>query len=117
MTAKFNDALRGYAHAVLKRDGYVCRYCGLDGTQRPNWLYLSWDHLLPKGHPERKNPTFIVAACRFCNEVHNRTIWEVEGKSPDELVALKKPFVLAKRAEYRKFWEKEVKTSDDKNQG
>src|SRR5438270_12988630 len=81
MTAKFGDALRGYAHMVLKRDGYICRYCGLDGTIWPNWLYLSWDHLMPVGHPERNDPSYIVAACRFCNEASNRTKWDVAGKS------------------------------------
>lgn len=104
----FTDALRGYAHAVLKRDGYCCRYCGLDGTIWPNWLYFSWDHLLPQGHPQRDDPAFIVAACRFCNEAHNRTVWEVEGKTPEELVAQKLPFIRAKREEYHAFWEKEV---------
>ena len=49
-----------------------------------------------------------MAACRFCNEAHNRTIWDVEGKTPDQLVAQKKPYVLAKRDEYRRFWEQEV---------
>ena len=105
---KFDDALRGYAHPTLKRDGFQCRYCGLDGTQWPNWLYLSWDHLLPIGHPQRYNPDFIVAACRFCNEAHNRTAFPVEGKSPQELVEQKKPFVLRKRAEYKLFFDKEV---------
>lgn len=106
---KFNDALRGYAHLVLQRDGFKCRYCGLDGSQWPNWLYLSWDHLLPIGHPQRDNPDFIVAACRFCNEAYNRTIFPVEGKTPEELVEQKKPFVLRKRAEYKCFFDKEVK--------
>jgi len=107
----FTDALRGYAHTILKRDGSRCRYCGLDGTQWPNWLYLSWDHLLPVGHPNRNNPDFIVAACRFCNEACNRTVWDVANKTPDQLVAQKKPHVLAKRAEYRSFWEQEVRGS------
>jgi len=107
-TAKFGDALRGYAHTILKRDGFRCRYCGLDGTVWPNWLYLSWDHLLPLGHPQRDNPDYIVAACRFCNEAHNRTRLDVEGKTPDELVEQKKPLVLTKRKEYKAFWEAEV---------
>ena len=106
--AKFDDALRGYAHFVLKRDGYVCRYCGLDGKVWPNWLYLSWDHLLPPGHPQRDVTEYIVAACRFCNGACNRTFWEVEGKSPNELVQQKLPFVIAKREEYKQFWEQEV---------
>jgi len=106
--AKFQDALRGYAHLILMRDGFKCRYCGLDGTKWPNWLYLSWDHLLPRGHPQRNAPSFIVAACRFCNEANNRTVWDVAGKTPDELVAQKKPVVLAKREQYRAFWRDEV---------
>jgi hypothetical protein len=29
----FDDALRGYAYPIHKRDGFRCRYCGLNGTQ------------------------------------------------------------------------------------
>jgi len=107
-TAKFGDSLRGYAHATLKRDQFTCRYCGLDGTVWPNRLYFSWDHLLPKGHPQRDDPAFIVAACTFCNGASNRTVWETAGKTPDELVEQKKPSVLAVRERYREFWEREV---------
>ena len=88
---------------------FKCRYCGLDGTQWPNWLYLSWDHLLPVGHPHRDNPNYIVAACRFCNETHNRTIFPVEGKTPKELVEQKKKLILEKRANIVEFFDKEVK--------
>lgn len=103
------DALRGYAHEVLKRDNFVCRYCGWDGKIWPNWLYLSWDHLFPKGHPKKRDdPDYIVAACRFCNEACNRTEWNVERKTPEELVEQKKPDVLAKREEYHCFWKEEV---------
>lgn len=112
---KYSEAVRGYAREILKRDGWTCRYCVLDGTIWPNWLYLSWDHLLPKGHPERNSPTFIVAACRFCNEVCNRTVWSVDGKTPDELIEQKKPYVMARRAEYRQFWEKEITGQHDLN--
>ena len=47
----------------------------------PNWLYLSLDHLLPPGHPNRNDPNFQVTACRFCNEARNRNIYEV-GEVP-----------------------------------
>jgi len=107
--AKYIDALRGYAHEVLKRDNFVCRYCGLDGKQWPNWLHLSVDHLLPPGHPQREDPQYKVAACRFCNEARNRTRRLVEGKTPDQLVEAKKPDVLAAREEYKRFWEENVK--------
>ena len=111
MSPKFTDSLRGYAHEVLKRDGFTCRYCGLDGTIWPNWLYLSWDHLLPKGHPQRDDPRFIVAACFFCNVACNRTVWDVDGTTPDQLVEQKRPAVLAVRALYWEFWEQEVAPS------
>jgi 5-methylcytosine-specific restriction endonuclease McrA len=63
----FTDALRGYAFPVHKRDKFKCRYCGLDGMASfANWLSLSWDHLLPRGHPERDNLEYIVTACMFC---------------------------------------------------
>jgi 5-methylcytosine-specific restriction endonuclease McrA len=105
----FTDARRGYAHATFKRDRFTCRYCGLDGSQWPEWLTLSWDHLLPKGHPQRDDPAFIVTACGFCNWASNRTVWDVAGKSPEELLAQKRPIVLKVREAYRDFWEREVK--------
>lgn len=104
----FTDSLRGYALAVLRRDNFVCRYCALDGKVWPNWLYLSWGHLLPIGHLERDNPDFIVAACTFCNTLHNRTVFEVSGKSPEELVEQKKVRVLERRDEYQRFWKENV---------
>jgi HNH endonuclease len=113
MMAKYGDALRGYAASTLKRDQYVCSYCGLDGKIWPNWLYFSWDHLLPKGHEGRDCPDFIVAACTSCNTFANRTVFDVDGKTPAQLVEQKRPIVLARREEYRLFWEQVVKPSSD----
>lgn len=113
---KFGDALRGYAHEILKRDGYRCRYCGLDGsTSFSAWLNLSWDHLLPKAHPDRDNPEFIVAACLFCNSADNHYFSQAEARSltfigltADQLVEQRRPFVEATRSKYREFWETQV---------
>jgi 5-methylcytosine-specific restriction endonuclease McrA len=93
--ARFTDALRGYAFAVHQRNGFKCRYCGLDGTQSvENWLTLSRDHLLPKGHPERENDEYIVTACKFCNTADNRYFdhapargLQFDGMTPEELIA------------------------------
>ncbi|HZL26505.1 MAG TPA: hypothetical protein VFC39_08250 [Acidobacteriaceae bacterium] len=112
----YTDSLRGYAAKVLARDGHRCRFCGLDGTASfDNWLALSWDHLLPKGHPHRDNPEFIVAACNFCNTADNRYLEKVvalgysfDGKSPDELIARRLVEVQKTRDAYRRFWEENV---------
>jgi hypothetical protein len=80
------------------------------------WLTLSWDHLLPKGHPNRDNPEFIVTACSFCNTADNRYFdkakklgLEFDGKTPDELVAQRLPYVMKTRNSYREFWENNVR--------
>lgn len=104
----FTDALRGYAFAVHQRDRFTCVYCGLDGTVWPNWLYLSLDHLLPPDHPQRADPDYQVTACRFCNEARNRTLYDVEGKSPAEIVALKREQIALARAAYESFWQEKV---------
>jgi hypothetical protein len=109
---KPDDALRGYAYEVLKRDGFRCRYCGLDGTVSfDNWLALSWDHLLPKGHPRRDDSDFIVAACNFCNGADNRYLERCvreglcfDGLTQDELVERRRLAVNATRSVYREFW-------------
>lgn len=114
---KFGDSLRGYAFPVFKRDNFVCVYCGLDGKKWPNYLYFSWDHLLPPGHPSRDDPEYIVAACTFCNTLHNRTVFDVTGKTRDELVAQKKVLVISRRSEYERFWEEHVRGSGERAEG
>jgi Fe-S oxidoreductase len=115
--AKFDDALRGYARRVLERDRFRCRYCGLDGTQSfSNWLALSWDHLLPKGHPKRDDEDYIVVACSFCNTADNRYLEKAEAsgfvfddRTPDELVELRRKAVQATRDSYLEFWQTNVR--------
>jgi hypothetical protein len=114
--AGFTDALRGYALPVHRRDGFRCRYCGLDGTDSfTNWLSLSWDHLLPKDDPDRDNPDYIVTACMFCNTADNRYFdlaakrgLQFDGLTPAALVAQRLPYVEATRQNYREFWAENV---------
>ena len=114
--ARFDDSLRGYAFPVHQRDSFRCRYCGLNGTESfSNWLSFSWDHLLPKGDPKRDDLDYIVTACNFCNVADNRYFDNAlkrgisfGGLSPDELVALRLPYVQATRDKYREFWEANV---------
>ncbi|MCP8478419.1 hypothetical protein NK639_22925 [Pseudomonas sp. ZM24] len=121
MARKHTDSLRGYAFAVHERDCFTCRYCGLNGTQSfANWLSLSWDHLLPKGDPNRDNPEFIVTACMFCNTADNRYFDQAEkrglrlcGLTPEQLVEQRRPYVERTRRDYQDFWEKQVRPSPD----
>lgn len=115
----FSDALRGYALAVHRRDGFRCRYCGLDGTITfAAWLSLSWDHLLPKGHANRDNPDYIVTACLFCNMADNRYFdlaikrgIQFDGLTPDQLVDQRRPYVEKTRQSYEAFWLEHVRES------
>ena len=112
----FDDSLRGYAHPVHQRDNFTCNYCGLAGTNSfDSWLNLSWDHLLPKGHPNRDDLEFIVTACNFCNTADNRYFDLAEtrglvfdGMSRNDLIAQRKPYVFATRDSYRAFWDENV---------
>jgi hypothetical protein len=113
----FTDALRGYAFPIHKRDGFKCRYCGLDGTQSfANWLSLSWDHLLPKGYSNRDHHDYIVTACMFCNTADNRYFdqaekrgLQFEGLTPEELITQRLSYVERTRKNYQVFWEENVR--------
>ncbi len=113
---KYIDALRGYAYPTHKRDGFRCVYCGWDGTDWPAWLFLSWDHLLPRGHQLRDNSDYIVTACRFCNEACNRTRFDVLGEKPEEIIAIKKKAIMRVRNEYEQFYRQEVKFPSSKKE-
>jgi|SRR3990172_3517339 len=114
---QYTDSLRGYALRTHRRDGWKCVYCGLDGRESfSSWLSLSEEHLLPKGHPLRDDPRFIVTACAFCNVADNQYFSKAQGrgigledKTPEELIALRKPYVTETRDSYRTFWERHVR--------
>lgn len=119
--AAFTDSLRGYAFEILKRDNFKCRYCGADGrVSFHTWLSLSWDHLLPKDHPNRNNPDYIVAACSFCNTADNRYFdlaakrgLRFDGMTPEALVAQRLPYVEKTRQSYKEFWQQCVSKSEE----
>jgi 5-methylcytosine-specific restriction endonuclease McrA len=84
--------------AVLERDKYRCRYCGLDGTASfENALIMSVDFVVPRAHKGRKDPGNLVACCRPCNMIKGRRVYG----SLDEA----KAYVLARRKELREAWE------------
>lgn len=118
---QYTDSLRGYALPTHRRDRWTCVYCGLDGRQSfSSWLCLSEEHLLPKGHRSRNDPQFIVTACFFCNVSDNQYFAKAlergidfDDKTPEELIALRRPYVLETRASYRTFWERHVRAQDE----
>ena len=119
---QYTDSLRGYAFQTHQRDKWKCVYCGLDGRKSfSSWLSLSEEHLLPKGHPLRDDPSFIVTACFFCNVADNQYFFKAqergivfENKTPEELIALRKPYVTETRDSYRTFWDRHVSGEESK---
>jgi hypothetical protein len=84
-------------------------------------LTLSVDHLLPKGHPKRDDSDHIVTACNFCNTADNHYFEKAEergisfnGKTREELVAQRLPYVQKVRQDYRDFWTKNVNIEREK---
>ena len=112
----YDDALRGYAFAIHKRDGFKCVYWGLDGKESfPNWLSLSQDHLLPKGHPDKEKQDFIVTACQFCNTADNHYFERESSKgnlfvdqTPEKLIQKRKVGIELSRSRYLQFYKKNV---------
>jgi len=110
--AAYTDSLRGYGFPKFKRDNFVCVYCDLDGKVWPYYLYLSEDHLLPKDHPLRNDFAYITTACVFCNGLANREQYDVEGKTPDQLIEQKRAVVLQARQKYYDFWKHNVQPKE-----
>jgi 5-methylcytosine-specific restriction endonuclease McrA len=82
---------------ILERDGYRCRYCGLDGTASfENALVMSVDFVLPRARKGKKDPNNLVACCWSCNTIKGKRIY----RNFDDA----KAHVVAKREELRKVW-------------
>ena len=86
---------------ILKRDGFRCQYCGLDGMANfENSLVMSVDFVGPRANKGRKKPDNLVAACRACNVIKGRRVF----KDFEEA----KAYVLKRRAELRTQWEDDM---------
>jgi 5-methylcytosine-specific restriction endonuclease McrA len=71
---------------ILERDGYRCRYCGLDGKASfENGLVMSVDFVVPRARKGKKDPNNLVACYRSFDEA--------------------KTEVLKRREELRKAWQ------------
>jgi HNH endonuclease len=84
---------------ILERDEYRCQYCGLDGRASfENALAMSVDFVVPRARKGKKDPHNLVACCRSCNMIKGKHVY----RSFDEA----KAFVLKRRTELRKAWER-----------
>jgi 5-methylcytosine-specific restriction endonuclease McrA len=84
---------------ILERDHFCCRYCGLDGKASfENALVMSVDFVVPRAHKGKKNPENLVACCRPCNVI--------KGKRVHKDFAEAQKYVLARREELRRAWER-----------
>ena len=83
---------------ILKRDGFRCQYCGLDGSSSfENSLVMSVDFIIPRARKGKKDPRNLVAACRPCNLVKGRHSFSNFEEA--------KEYVLKRREELHKEWE------------
>jgi 5-methylcytosine-specific restriction endonuclease McrA len=88
----------GEGRKILERDGYVCRYCGLDGRASfENALVMRVDFVIPRARKGKKDVSNLVACCAPCNTIKGTHVYA----SFDEA----KTQVLARREELRKVWQ------------
>jgi 5-methylcytosine-specific restriction endonuclease McrA len=93
------DAMR-----IFKRDHFRCYYCGLDGLHRfENWLVLTVDHIHPQAKGGGRVMSNLVTACQPCNVIKGKRVF----KSAQEA----KEYVLAKREEWRRIFQEQVKAT------
>lgn len=82
---------------ILERDGYRCRYCGLDGAASfENALVMTVDFIVPRARKGKKDPNNLVACCWACNTIKGKRVY----KDFDDA----KTKVLARREELHKAW-------------
>jgi 5-methylcytosine-specific restriction endonuclease McrA len=67
--AKFNRK------AILKRDYYICQYCGYAGTS----TQLSVDHIIPRSHGGENSFNNCVTCCKPCNSKKGSKTLEQAG--------------------------------------
>ena len=92
------------AMKVFKRDHFKCQYCGLDGLHRfENWLILTVDHVHPHAKGGSRSMDNLVTACQPCNLIKGKRIYKSVQDARES--------VLAKREEWRRVFQEQVKAA------
>jgi len=60
---------------VLKRDGFICQYCGYNPRYYVNLIPLHVDHIIPFSYGGNNSMNNLVCACRQCNNYANDRVF------------------------------------------
>ena len=83
---------------ILKRDRFLCQYCGLDGMASfENSLIMSVDFVIPRARKGKNDPSNLVAACRPCNVIKGRRVFNTTEEA--------KQYIQTRREQLRSEWE------------
>ena len=73
----------GEGRKILERDGYVCRYCGLDGrVSFENALVMRVDFVIPRARKGKKDANNLVACCVLARREELRKVWHAKTARP-----------------------------------
>ena len=73
---------------ILKRDKWICRYCGKDGLESVlTWHQTTVDHFDPKGGDNEEN---LVACCEYCNSLKGDRLFKTVEDAKAYLAKRKK---------------------------
>lgn len=75
----------GVRKIIIKRDGYVCRYCGEKLTTETHTI----DHVLPRSKGGTEHPNNLVMCCTWCNK-HAKDLEFKNFKAKQEYLLNKK---------------------------
>ena len=114
-----SESLRGYGRKQFERDGWKCRYCGLDCTTFELFLFLTLDHIIPKAQRDEvrndlDDPRNYATACRMCNSFANRMRFVIPQnvtfeEQIESVFSQKKKAIQQRRDAFREYWVKNIK--------
>jgi 5-methylcytosine-specific restriction endonuclease McrA len=90
-----------------ERDNYICQYCGKDGlASLENWHDSTVDHFIPQKLGGTDQLNNLKTSCGYCNAIKGDRVFETVEDA--------RKFVMARRAELQKDYEKVLAKMRDK---